>query len=46
MLHRDDMLDAFRRAVDRRGVLPRESEILIGEPDAIGYDALQDELGE
>ena len=46
MLHRDDMLEAFRRAVDRRDVLPQETEILIGEPDAIGYDALQDELGE
>ena len=45
MLHRDDMLDAFRRVVDRRNVLPSETEILIGEPDAIGYDALQDELG-
>lgn len=46
MLHRDDMLEAFRRAVDRRDVLPPETEILIGEPDAIGYDALQDELGQ
>lgn len=45
MLHRDDMLDAFRRAVDRRDVLPSETEILIGERDAIGYDALQDALG-
>lgn len=45
MLHRDDMLEAFHRTVDRRAVLPRETEILIGEADAIGYDALQDELG-
>ena len=45
MLHREDMLNAFCRAVDRRNVLPAETEILIGEPDAIGYDALQDELG-
>ena len=45
MLHRDDMLDAFYRTVDRRAVLPPETEILIGEADAIGYDALQDELG-
>lgn len=45
MLHRDDMLEAFRRAVERRDVLLPETEILIGEPDAIGYDALQDELG-
>jgi nucleoside-diphosphate-sugar epimerase len=45
MLHRADMLDAFRRTVDRRATLPPETEILIGEPDAMGYDALQDELG-
>ncbi|MDO9101764.1 MAG: NAD-dependent epimerase/dehydratase family protein [Candidatus Nitrotoga sp.] len=45
MLHRDDMLDAFHRSVDRRAALPPETEILIGEADAIGYDALQDELG-
>ena len=45
MLHRDDMLDAFCRTVDRRDALPPETEILIGERDAIGYDALQDELG-
>jgi len=45
MLHRDDMLDAFRRAVDRRGELPERVELLIGEPGAIGYDALQDEIG-
>jgi nucleoside-diphosphate-sugar epimerase len=45
MLHRDDMLDAFRRTIDRRGSLPREAEILIGEPEALGYDSLQDELG-
>ena len=45
MLHRDDMVDAFRRTVERRRSLPAETEILIGEPDAVGYDALQDELG-
>ena len=45
MLHRDDMLDALRRAVDRRAALAPLTEILIGEPDAIGYGALQDELG-
>jgi nucleoside-diphosphate-sugar epimerase len=45
MLHRDDMLDALRRTVDRRTKLPSEVEILVGEPDALGYDALQDALG-
>jgi nucleoside-diphosphate-sugar epimerase len=46
MLHRDDMLEAFHLTVDRRNVLPPGIDILIGEPDAIGYDALQDKLGE
>jgi nucleoside-diphosphate-sugar epimerase len=46
MLHRDDMLEAFRRVVARRGELPPETELLIGEPDAVGYDALQDRIGE
>ena len=45
MVYREDMVDAFRRAVDRRATLPSETELLIGEADAIGYDALQDELG-
>jgi nucleoside-diphosphate-sugar epimerase len=45
MLHRDDMLDALRRTVDRRGTLPETTELLIGEADAVGYDALQDTLG-
>lgn len=45
MVHREDMLDAFRRTVDRRGALPPDAVILIGEEQAIGYDALQDEIG-
>ena len=45
MLHREDMITAFCRAVDRRHALPPATELLIGERDAMGYDALQDELG-
>lgn len=45
MVHREDMIDAFASVIDRRGQLPDESVILIGEPDAIGYDDLQDRLG-
>lgn len=45
MLHREDMLDAFRRTIDRRHALPKGSAILVGEADALGYDALQDRLG-
>ncbi|MEO5866521.1 MAG: NAD(P)-dependent oxidoreductase [Sphingomonas sp.] len=46
MVHHDDMADAFRRAVEQRGALPPECVILVGEPDPIGYAALQDRLGE
>ncbi|MGI8705535.1 MAG: NAD-dependent epimerase/dehydratase family protein [Sphingomicrobium sp.] len=45
MVHRDDMLDAFKRAIDRRRDIPSGTVILIGEEDAPGYDALQDEIG-
>lgn len=45
MLHRDDMVDAIRRTVERRNDLPAETEVLIGESEGIGYDALQDEIG-
>ena len=45
MLHREDMLDAIRRTVDRRKELPRRTALLIGEAEAIGYDPLQDEIG-
>ncbi|WP_281982804.1 vitamin K epoxide reductase family protein [Thalassorhabdomicrobium marinisediminis] len=40
-LHRADMLEAFARTVDRRADLPEEVTILIGEREAMGYDALQ-----
>lgn len=45
LLHKDDMVDAFRRTVDRRSELPPETVILIGEHDAPGYDELQDRIG-
>ena len=46
MVHHADMADAFRRAVEKRAVLPPETVMLIGERDPIGYAALQDRLGE
>ena len=46
MIHREDMIDAFRRAIDRRGELPDAVTVLVGEPDAMGYQELQDALGE
>ncbi|WP_347302688.1 NAD-dependent epimerase/dehydratase family protein [Croceibacterium sp. TMG7-5b_MA50] len=50
MLHRDDMIDAFVRTVDRRAELARIDDgltaILVSEPEAIGYADLQDRLGQ
>ena len=39
------MIDAFQRTIDRRAQLPSGTAILIGEPDPMSYDALQDEIG-
>jgi nucleoside-diphosphate-sugar epimerase len=45
LLHQEDMVDAFRRAIDRRAALPGETVLLIGEPDPMGYEELQDAIG-
>ena len=45
MVHRDDMLDAFKRTIDRRKDIPSGTVILVGEERALGYDSLQDEIG-
>ena len=45
MLHKADMIEAFRRVVDRRTELPAETTLLIGEPDAMSYQAVQDAAG-
>lgn len=46
MIHRDDMIDAFVRTIDRRAAFSGETAILVGEEDAIGYGDLQDRLGQ
>lgn len=45
MLHRDDMNQAFLMAIDQRASLPPALDLLIGEEYAMGFDAVQDELG-
>lgn len=45
-VHVDDLADAVERVIDRRGQLPAEVAILIGEEDAVGYDEIQDIVGE
>lgn len=45
MIHKDDMMDAFRRAVDRRAELPETGLILVGEAEGVAYQALQNQIG-
>ena len=45
MLHRDDMNQAFFLAIEQRASLPAALDLLIGEEHAMGFDAVQDELG-
>jgi nucleoside-diphosphate-sugar epimerase len=40
-VHLDDLVDAFRSAVARRATLPGDSIILIGEPEPLSYEDLQ-----
>jgi nucleoside-diphosphate-sugar epimerase/uncharacterized membrane protein len=44
-LHLDDLVDAVVRIVERRKELAPELAILLGEPEAIGYGELQNEIG-
>lgn len=45
-IHLEDMLDLFRRAVDRRDRIDGLEVVLAGEPDAVSYAKLQDTLGQ
>lgn len=44
-VHRDDVVDALFRIVERRGDLPDPFPVLIGEPTTVGYGELQDAIG-
>ncbi|WP_233355973.1 vitamin K epoxide reductase family protein [Henriciella aquimarina] len=43
-VHKGDMVDAFKRVVERRQDLPDENTILIGEPETLSYGELQQEI--
>jgi nucleoside-diphosphate-sugar epimerase len=45
-VHLDDLIDCFRKVVDRRAKLNPEETFLIAEPDVMSYAELQDKLGE
>jgi nucleoside-diphosphate-sugar epimerase len=40
-VHRNDVIDAIRRVIDRRAKLPSHAVYLIGEPETYSYDRLQ-----
>src|SRR5690606_34905223 len=44
-IHKEDMVDVFKRVIERRKELPQENYILAGETDVMSYDELQDEIG-
>jgi nucleoside-diphosphate-sugar epimerase/uncharacterized membrane protein len=44
-LHKDDLVDAVVRVVDRRAALPREAVFLIGEENTASYQELQKQIG-
>ena len=45
-LHRDDLVDAVVRTVDRRAELPDETMLLIGEEETPSYEEMQQRIGE
>ncbi|MCA1403295.1 NAD-dependent epimerase/dehydratase family protein [Ensifer sp. IC3342] len=45
-LHKDDLVEVLVRTVDRRGELPDESVMLIGEEETLSYGNLQKRFGE
>src|SRR5690606_34502014 len=45
-LHRDDLVDAVTRVVDRRADLPDETELLVGEEETPTYAEMQQRIGQ
>jgi nucleoside-diphosphate-sugar epimerase len=45
-IHLDDMVTCLRRVIERRHELADHEVFLIGEPDMMSYEELQDQIGE
>lgn len=45
-VHVEDLADAVSRVVERRAELPPELPLLVGEPNVLGYEEVQDIIGE
>ena len=44
-IHKKDMIEVFRRTVDRRASLPKDNILLAGETDVMSYNELQECIG-
>ncbi len=44
-VHLDDLTEAVARLIERRGDLPAELPLLVGEPAALGYEEVQNIIG-
>lgn len=45
-IHQDDLIDALERTIERRDDIDSGTAILVGETQAMGYEALQNRIGE
>ncbi|WP_349431750.1 NAD(P)-dependent oxidoreductase [Methylomarinum sp. Ch1-1] len=45
-IHKDDLVELFTQVVDRRNDLPKNSVILAGEDEVMGYRELQNRIGQ
>ena len=45
-IHKKDMVSLFKRVIDKRNDLPKTGAILAGEPEVMGYEELQNNIGE
>ncbi|PJI87222.1 NAD-dependent epimerase/dehydratase family protein [Sphingomonas koreensis] len=45
-VHVEDLADAVQRLVDRRAALPPDFSLLIGESEALGYQEIQNVIGQ
>jgi nucleoside-diphosphate-sugar epimerase len=45
-VHVDDLVDALERVIERRKQLPAGTTLLIGEPEAVPYEELQQEFSD
>lgn len=45
-IHLNDLVDAIDTVIQKRAQLPRQLDVLLGEPEVVSYDQLQDKIGQ